>query len=85
MPVFAAKGALGSIGAGSDVAELGLSLLALRDGTLPATFNYDEPDPACPVAVNRRPHAVQKAHFLKIGFNELGQCAAVVCRRWEGR
>ena len=34
--------------------------------------------------LNRRPHPVQKAHFLKIGFNELGQCAAVVCRRWEG-
>ena len=85
VPVFAAKGALGSIGAGSDVAELGLSLLALASGSLPATLNYDEPDPACPVAVNRQPHAVQKPHFLKIGFNELGQCAAAVCRRWEGR
>jgi 3-oxoacyl-[acyl-carrier-protein] synthase II len=83
VPVFAAKSYLGSLGAGSGTTELALSLLACRHGSLPATRNYDEPDPACPVAVNRAPHAVGKGSFLKVGLNEAGQCAAVVCRRWE--
>jgi 3-oxoacyl-[acyl-carrier-protein] synthase II len=83
VPVFAAKGHFGNLGAGSGTTELGLSILGVSHGTLPATRNCDEPDPACPVAVNRRPHAVVKPHFLKVGFNEMGQCAAVVCRRWE--
>jgi 3-oxoacyl-[acyl-carrier-protein] synthase II len=85
VPVFAAKSYLGSLGAGSGTTELALSILAGLHGTLPATRNHDEPDPACPVAVNRQPHTIAKPHFLKVGFNEMGQCAAVVCRRWEGQ
>src|SRR5439155_14807010 len=83
VPVFAAKSYFGNLGAGSGVAELALSLLGQAHGSLPATLNYDEPDPHCPVNVNRRPQAVQKPHFLKVGLNEMGHCAAVVCRRWE--
>jgi 3-oxoacyl-(acyl-carrier-protein) synthase len=81
VPVYAAKGSLGALGAGSGITELALSLLAAEAGTLPATRNHDEPDPGCPVAVNRQPHTVVKPHFLKVGLNEMGQCAAVVCRR----
>jgi 3-oxoacyl-[acyl-carrier-protein] synthase II len=83
VPVFAAKSYVGNLGAGSGLSELALSILAVMKGTLPATRNYDEPDPACPVAVNGRPHSIARPHFLKVGFNEMGQCAAVVCRRWE--
>jgi len=85
IPVFAAKSYFGDVGAGSGVVELALGLLALRTGTLPATLNYEQPDPACPVAVNRTPHAIQKPCFLKLGFNEMGQCAAALVRRWEGQ
>jgi len=85
VPVFAAKSYFGNIGAGCGVAELALSLLALEAGTLPPTLNYEEPDAACPVAVKREPEAVGNPCFLKVGFNEMGQCAAVLVRRWEGR
>jgi 3-oxoacyl-[acyl-carrier-protein] synthase II len=85
VPVFAAKGAVGNLGAGSGLTEMAFSILAGLQGTLPATRNCDDPDPACPVAVNRQPHRIARPHFLKIGFNETGQCAAVVCRRWEGQ
>ena len=64
--------------------ELVASLLALRHGSLPPTLNYEEPDPACPIPVaagEDRP--VTKPHFLKVGLTELGQCAAVVCRKWD--
>jgi 3-oxoacyl-[acyl-carrier-protein] synthase II len=84
LPVFAAKGSLGNLGAGAGVAELTFSLLAQQTGTLPATLNYEEPDPACPVAVNRTACAIQQPAFVKVGLNPMGQCAAVVVRRWEG-
>jgi 3-oxoacyl-[acyl-carrier-protein] synthase II len=83
VPVFAAKSYFGNLGAGSATAELAASLLALHNGLVPATLNYEEQDPACPVAVLREPRSVTKPCFLKVGFTEMGQCGAVVCRRWE--
>jgi 3-oxoacyl-[acyl-carrier-protein] synthase II len=81
-PVFALKSYIGNLGAGSGTTELSASLLALKHGTLPASLNYDEPDPECPVAVHTRGlRPVQKPYFLKVGFTDLGQCAAVVCRK----
>jgi 3-oxoacyl-[acyl-carrier-protein] synthase II len=83
VPVFAAKSYFGNLGAGSATSELAASLLALRHGQVPATLNYEEPDPACPVAVQREPRAVGRPYVLKVGFTEMGQCGAAVCRRWE--
>src|SRR5262249_45436231 len=83
-PVWAVKSYTGSMGAGGPLAELTASLLALTHRTLPATLNYDEPDPACPVAVQKLACAVNKPFVLKLSYTELGQCAAVVCRKWNG-
>lgn len=83
VPVFAGKSYFGSLGAGSGTTELAASLLAQQHGQLPKTLNYDEPDPACPVAVATTPRPIEKPYALKIAFTELGQCAAVVCRKWE--
>ncbi|MCI0458389.1 MAG: beta-ketoacyl-[acyl-carrier-protein] synthase family protein [Gemmataceae bacterium] len=80
VPVFAAKSYFGNLGAGSATTELAASLLALEDGLLPATLNYEEPDPGCPVAVVAVPRPVTRAHFLKVSLTPLGQCAAVVIR-----
>ena len=85
VPVFAATSYIGHVGAGSGTVELAMSLLGLQEGSLPPTLNFEHPDPACPVAVNRTTHAIQKPCFLKVGFNEMGQCAAFVFRRWEGQ
>jgi 3-oxoacyl-[acyl-carrier-protein] synthase II len=82
-PVFAAKSYFGNMGAGSGTTELAASLLALEHATLPATLNFEQPDPACPVAVSRTTQPVTRKHVLKISFTEMGQCAAVVCRKWE--
>lgn len=83
VPVFAAKSYFGNVGAGSDTSELAVSLLACAHGQVPQTLNYRTPDPACPVYVNREPFPVSKPYFLKLGMTDLGQCAAVVCRRWD--
>jgi 3-oxoacyl-[acyl-carrier-protein] synthase II len=80
-PVFAPKSYFGNLGAGSNAIELAASLLALQHGELPATLNYDEPDPACPVALSRIVQPAIRSCVLKIGTTELGQCAALVCRK----
>lgn len=83
VPVIAPKSYFGSLGAGSGLNEMAASLLALAHGQVPATLNYEEPDPACPVAVGTKTRALRKPYVLKCGFTEMGQCAAVVLRKWE--
>lgn len=84
VPVFAAKGYLGNLGAASGSTELAMSILALHKGVLPATINHEDPDPACPIAVHTGdPREVRKPYALKVGFTPMGQCAAVVIRRWQ--
>ena len=82
-PVWAVKPNIGSLSAGSGTTELAASLLAFKHGVLPPTLNYQAPDPACPVLVLTTPRPIAKPYFVKIGFTDMGQCAAVVCRRWE--
>lgn len=82
VPVWAGKGYFGNVGAGSGTIELAASLLALKHGTMPATLNCDEPDVGSPLAVIRTPQPVTKPNVLKVGFTDLGQCAAVVCRKF---
>ncbi len=83
IPVFAGKSYYGNMGAASGVTEMAASLLALDHGLLPRTLNYEEHDPECPISVNATERSIHKSHLLKIGFTDLGQCAAVVCRRWS--
>lgn len=79
-PVWTIKSTIGHLGAGGGTTELAASLLAVQHGTLPATRNYQTPDPACPVAVQREPRPVRTPVFIKLGFTEMGQVAAVVVR-----
>jgi 3-oxoacyl-[acyl-carrier-protein] synthase II len=84
VPVFAAKSYFGNLGAGSSAVELAASLLALDYWTLPPTLNYEEPDPACPVnVVAEQDRTTGRPYVLKVGFTELGQCAAIICRAWD--
>jgi 3-oxoacyl-[acyl-carrier-protein] synthase II len=84
VPVFAAKSYMGNLGAGGSVTELAASLLALQHGVVPATLNFEEPDPDCPVRVLAgQPRALSGRFVVKTAFTEMGQCGAVVLRRWE--
>lgn len=83
VPVFAAKSYVGNLGAGGSTTELAASLLALEHGVVPATLNYEEPDPACPVNVIASvPRSVNRPYALKLSFTQMGQCAAVVIKKW---
>jgi 3-oxoacyl-[acyl-carrier-protein] synthase II len=83
-PVLAAKSYIGHLGAGGAPLELAASLLGFRYGLVPATLNYQEADPACPVyVISGTPRPIRRAHVLKISLTSMGQCAALVCRKWD--
>ena len=83
VPVFAPKSYLGNLGAGAGTTELAASVLALRHGLVPATLNYEEPDPACPVPVTADARPPVRPYVVKVNFTPMGQCAALVLRKWE--
>jgi 3-oxoacyl-[acyl-carrier-protein] synthase II len=83
VPVYAAKGALGSLGAASGVAELAISLLGLTRGAMPATRNHAAAGPDCPLRIIAgSPRPVSKPCAVKVAFTQMGQCAALVVRKW---
>jgi len=83
VPVFAAKSYIGSLGAGGSSTELAASVLGMFHGFMPATLNYEEADPECPVSVIVAHRPIKHAHVLKVSFTEMGQCSALVLRRFE--
>ena len=78
VPVTALKSYFGNLGAGSGVVELIASVLALREGRLPRTLNYETPDPACGLAVTRDDKTSAGRSFLNFSVTPQGQ-AAVLC------
>jgi 3-oxoacyl-[acyl-carrier-protein] synthase II len=78
LPVAAAKGHFGQLGAGSGMVELIAGLLALRKGWLFPTLNYENPDPECPVAVVVGEDVPAGERFIKLSVAPLGQAAAVM-------
>jgi 3-oxoacyl-[acyl-carrier-protein] synthase II len=82
VPVLALKSYFGDLGAGSGLVELIGSVLALRNDQLPATLNYEQPDPTCPVNVLREKVApVGKPVAVVLNQSNTGQAAAVVIAR----
>ena len=48
-------------------------------------LNHENPAPDCPVTVHTgAPRPVTKPYVVKVSTTDLGQCAAVVVRRWDG-
>lgn len=82
IPVIALKSYFGNLGAGAGALELGGSLLALEHGTLPASLNYEHPDPACPIHVvagEARP--ITEPTAMVLSCTPAGQAAALIVRR----
>ncbi len=83
-PVFAPKSYLGNLGAGGGAIELAASVLALTHGRVPPTLNYEQPDPDCPIPVLAgSPRALTRPYVVKVGFTQMGQCGAIVVRKWD--
>jgi 3-oxoacyl-[acyl-carrier-protein] synthase II len=78
VPVTAPKSYFGNLGQGSGMVELAVSLLAMSQGMVPPTLNYETPDPECPVNVVTQMQPAMHAAFIKLNHNSMGQAAAVV-------
>ena len=76
--VTAPKSYFGNLGQGSGMVELAISILALDQGVVPPTLNYETPDPECPVNVVTELTKSDKQSFMKLNHNATGQAAAVV-------
>jgi 3-oxoacyl-[acyl-carrier-protein] synthase II len=78
VPVTAPKSFFGNLGHGSGAVELAVSLVALANGVIPPTLNYEQPDPDCPVSVVTESRPVESRTFVKLNHNTTGQATAVV-------
>ena len=64
IPVLSIKGAIGSALGAAPAIQIGVAALAQRHGVVPATVNWQYPDPACAFNVHGRPRAVDHAVTL---------------------
>jgi 3-oxoacyl-[acyl-carrier-protein] synthase II len=79
VPVTAPKSFFGHLGAGGGAVELAASVLGVEAGLVPATLNYETPDPECPVrVVHGEPCAGRPPTALAVNFCTMGQAAAVL-------
>jgi 3-oxoacyl-[acyl-carrier-protein] synthase II len=85
IPVSSTKGATGHCLGAAGAVEGIFTILALRDGKLPPTINYEVPDPECDL--DYIPNEARDAPDLRVGvsnsFGFGGHNACIVVRRWE--
>ena len=81
VPVTALKSYVGHFDAGAGAVELAGTLLSLKNGYVPATLNYEIPDPRCGLNVVRG-EAVRMRNRTAVTVNRtaMGQSAAAVLR-----
>lgn len=81
VPVTALKSYFGNSGSACGIVEASGSLVALKQGVIPATLNYETPDPDCPLNVVRNePLPMDNKLFLNISTTTFGQASAsVIC------
>lgn len=79
VPVTAPKSLVGHLGAAGGAVELAASILGIERGLVPATLNYEEPDPECPVnVVHGAPLAGRPPTAVAVSLCSTGQAVAVV-------
>jgi 3-oxoacyl-[acyl-carrier-protein] synthase II len=84
-PISSTKGATGHCLGASGAVEAIFSTLAIRDGVLPPTINYDTPDPECDldyIPNESREAEVEITASNSFGFG--GHNATIVLRRFTG-
>lgn len=82
VPVVAAKSYFGNLGAGGGVVELIASVLALQNGHLFRTLNYETPDPECPISVCTSNEVPAGDSFVNVNVTPQGQASAVAVRKF---
>jgi 3-oxoacyl-[acyl-carrier-protein] synthase II len=81
IPVTALKSYIGHFDAGAGAVELAGTLLSLKHGYVPATLNYEIPDPRCRLNVARgEAHRLSTRTAITVNRTAMGQSAAAVLR-----
>jgi 3-oxoacyl-[acyl-carrier-protein] synthase II len=83
-PVSSTKGATGHCLGAAGAVEAIFTVLSTRDGKLPPTINYEDPDPTCDldyIPNEARDADVRIAVSNSFGFG--GHNASIVVRRWD--
>jgi 3-oxoacyl-[acyl-carrier-protein] synthase II len=84
IPVSSNKSMLGHMIAAAGAAELIVSVLTIRNGVIPPTINYENPDEACDLDyVPNRARAQKVSTVLSNSFGFGGQNIALVVRRYD--
>ena len=79
VPVTAPKSFFGNICGGTGAVEMAASILGLERGLVPATLNYEQPDPQCPVnVVHGKPLAGTQPTALILNHCLAGRSVAMV-------
>lgn len=79
VPVWAPKSFFGNLGSGTSAVEAAAAICGLVSSTIPATLNYDVPDPQCPINVSRHVRTISRDRALMVlSQSGTGQAAAVV-------
>lgn len=81
VPVVAAKSYFGNLGAAGGAVELIASVLALNEGRLFRTLNFETPDPECPIHVVAGDGEPPGDSFINVNLTPQGQGSAIVVRR----
>lgn len=84
VPISSVKSMLGHLIAGAGAVELITCVLAMRDGVIPPTINYQHPDPNCDldyVPNERRQAALRTCLSNSFGFG--GQNDTLIVRRFS--
>ena len=81
IPVTAAKGCFGNLGAGSGALELIAGILSLGHRTLYPTLNFVSADSSCPISVTQGADVPAGDSFVKIAMSPQSQVSAVLVKR----
>ncbi len=83
VPVSSTKSMLGHMIAAAGATELIISVVAMREGVLPPTINYEVPDPECDLDyVPNAARAKRVRHVLSNSFGFGGQNISLVASRF---
>lgn len=85
LAVSSTKSMMGHLLGGAGGVEAGITILAMRDGVLPPTINYECPDPECDldyIPNESRPAQVDYALSNSFGFGGTNGC--IIFKRYSG-
>jgi 3-oxoacyl-[acyl-carrier-protein] synthase II len=83
-PVSSTKGATGHCLGASGAIEAIACIFAVRDGIVPPTINYEDPDPECDLDyIPNESRKVDVKHALSNNFGFGGHNACLVIKRFE--